>query len=555
MPSLSSLVVRFTALLTGAMGMVNLLSATLPGLHARMRLLRTVLPMEVRHGSRLAATLAGFALLILAQHLWRRKRVAWAVTMAVLVVSAVTNLGKGLDWEEASLSAVLLAVLWFQRRSFFARSDVPTVRRGITVAVTALLFTLAYGIVGFYLLDRHFKVNFGLTEAVEQTIAMFASFSDPGLEPTTGFGRWFADSLYLVGAGTGGYALLCLLWPVLHRTPATREERERAKQIIEQYGHSSVARFLLFEDKAYWFSPGGSVVGFAVAGRTCVALGDPVGPREDTQAAILGFRDFCAAHDWQPAFYHTLPESLNEYRAAGFSLLCVGHEAVVDLEGFTLAGGANKSLRGAVGRLQKGGHRAEAVPPPHSDLLLAELREVSDVWLGAQRGTGGEKRFSLGWFDTEYLQDGPILVVRGPEGAVSAFANIIPEYQICESTIDLTRRRPDAPNGTMDLLYVSLFEWAKARGFRAFNLGLCPLAGVGENADSPAIEKAMRYLYDHLNRFYNFRGLHEYKEKFHPQWQPRYLVYGGGPAGLPGAALAVVRADNAGQPLWRFWTR
>lgn len=31
--------------------------------------------------------------------------------------------------------------------------------------------------------------------------------------------------------------------------------------------------------------------------------------------------------------------------------------------------------------------------------------------------------------------------------------------------------------------------------------------------------------YEHINRFYNFKGLHEFKEKFHPEWSPRYLVY------------------------------
>jgi phosphatidylglycerol lysyltransferase len=50
-------------------------------------------------------------------------------------------------------------------------------------------------------------------------------------------------------------------------------------------------------------------------------------------------------------------------------------------------------------------------------------------------------------------------------------------------------------------------------------------------------------LYEHFNRFYSFKGLHAYKEKYQPRWEPRYLIYSSA-AGLPKAALAVVRANN-----------
>ncbi|MGB3768532.1 MAG: lysylphosphatidylglycerol synthase domain-containing protein, partial [Phormidesmis sp.] len=53
-------------------------------------------------------------------------------------------------------------------------------------------------------------------------------------------------------------------------------------------------------------------------------------------------------------------------------------------------------------------------------------------------------------------------------------------------------------------------------------------------------------LYEHLNQFYNFQGLRAYKDKFHPEWEPRYMVY---PklAALPDVAIALVRADSDDQ--------
>ena len=95
----------------------------------------------------------------------------------------------------------------------------------------------------------------------------------------------------------------------------------------------------------------------------------------------------------------------------------------------------------------------------------------------------------------------------------------------------------------MEFLFVSLFQWAKSQGCFGFNLGLSALYRVGEQADDPAIEKVMHWIYKHVNQFYNFKGLHSFKEKFHPEWSPRYLIYPG-TSSLAQAWLAVVQANS-----------
>ena len=90
-----------------------------------------------------------------------------------------------------------------------------------------------------------------------------------------------------------------------------------------------------------------------------------------------------------------------------------------------------------------------------------------------------------------------------------------------------------------EFLFVPLFQWAKAQGYHGFNLGLSALSRVGEQAEDPAIEKMMHWIYEHVNQFYNFKGLHTFKEKFHPEWSPRYLIYPGA-ANLAQAWLVAV---------------
>jgi len=184
--------------------------------------------------------------------------------------------------------------------------------------------------------------------------------------------------------------------------------------------------------------------------------------------------------------------------------------------------------------------------PPHTPELLRELRQVSDEWLTSMHGS--EKRFSLGWFDEEYLNSTPVMVVRHPDGYIDAFANVLPEYQASEATIDLMRHRHQAEKGQMDFLFVSLFEWAKGQGYATFNLGLSALSGIGENPTDPAIERALHYIYEHVNQFYNFKGLHAFKEKYDPIWSPRYMIYPG-VASLPAVTIAMIRADSGNDVL------
>jgi phosphatidylglycerol lysyltransferase len=132
-----------------------------------------------------------------------------------------------------------------------------------------------------------------------------------------------------------------------------------------------------------------------------------------------------------------------------------------------------------------------------------------------------------------------VMAVQGPDGAIVAFANLIHDGVPGEATIDLMRRRPE-PAGVMDYLFGALLVQLKADGYHGFSLGLSPLAAVGTAPDSRLMEQALHQLYEHLNRVFSYKGLHAYKDKFHPSWEPSYLVYRG-EASLPMIALALIR--------------
>ena len=537
-----SLAPRIAAVLVTISGVASLVTAVTPGMASRVAALERTLPFPT-HASRLASALAGVGILMLARGLWWRKRTAWTLAIALLAVVALGDVFRAFDYEEALVIAAFAVWLLTQRRAFYARADPPSVAQGLRVLAAAFTVTIAYGTLGFFLLDRHFSVNFGLGAAIRQTVVMFTGFYDPHLNPITGFGRYFAASIYIVAAVAFGYALLMLLRPVLIRHPATAAEHRRAEQIVTSYGYTPLARLALLPDKAYRFGPDGTVIAYSVVGGVGLALGDPVGEKDAVPGAIADFAEMCGANGWRPAFYQTLPDHLDDYRRAGFSAVAVGLDAVIVTAAFSLEGKKYGSLRSRNRALERAGFSASVAHPPHAGRLIGELRLVSDAWL--DHINGSEKSFSLGWFDEGYVRSVPVMVVHGPSGDVEAFATLSPEYRRNGIAIDLMRYGPSAPSGVMDYLFVRLFEWARDDGIEYVDLGLSALAGVGDEANDPAAEKALRFVYEYGNDFYGFKGLHEYKDKFRPDWQPRYLIYRDAPA-LPAVLTAVVRA-NAGE--------
>ena len=107
------------------------------------------------------------------------------------------------------------------------------------------------------------------------------------------------------------------------------------------------------------------------------------------------------------------------------------------------------------------------------------------------------------------------------------------------------RHTRDAPKGIMDFLFVELMLWARAEGYRYFNLGMAPLSGFEQRRLAPLWNRTGAFIYRHGEHFYNFDGLRRYKEKFLPEWQSRYLAAPGGVA-LPRILLDVSRLISGG---------
>ena len=113
-------------------------------------------------------------------------------------------------------------------------------------------------------------------------------------------------------------------------------------------------------------------------------------------------------------------------------------------------------------------------------------------------------------------------------GRTVAFSNLWLGAKKEELSIDLMRFGSEAPHSVMDYLFVKVMLWGKQQGYNWFNMGMAPLAGLENRMLAPLWNRLGSFVYRHGENFYQFQGLRQYKEKFTPEWRPKYLASPGG---------------------------
>lgn len=500
---------QLLALAVFVAGAILLFSGALPPIKGRLQLLRDLLPLPAIEVSHFLGSLTGAALLLLARGLQRRLDVAHHITVILLGAGIVFSLLKGLEYEEAIVLGIMLAALLACHGQFYRKAS-----------LTAQRFTAAWiALIAIVLLCSIWLGMFAY-KRVEYSHSLWWQFTLHGNAPR--FLRATLGAVVLVLL----YAVARLLVPARPR-PAVLDEATNARiQAIVQASPSTYANLALLGDKQFIFGDGDDAfIMYGIQGRTWVALGDPIGPEEQQEELAWRFLELCDRYDGQPVFYQVGAQHLELYTSLGMTFLKLGEEARVHLATFSLEGSDRKGLRHSCNRLPTAGYRFRVLDVAQVPQVLDRLKQISDTWLKAKNTR--EKGFSLGFFDPAYILRCPVAVVENDAGIV-AFANLWLGAQKEELSVDLMRFLPECPEGTMDYLLSELMLWGRQEGYQWFNLGMAPLAGLKDRVLAPFHAKAGALIFRHGEHFYNFQGLRRYKDKFDPQWQPKYLACRGG---------------------------
>jgi phosphatidylglycerol lysyltransferase len=509
------------ALFSFACGVLLVADGTLP----LPRLAPATGSLAVVESSHLLASLGGVALLLIGQGLQKRSRAAWALALAVCVIAPPLAWLRGSGTMLALLLLMLAVALWAARHEFYrigALLDEPWSwpwLRNLGLAMIALLWLLLFT-------HRH----------IEYRNELWWQFALSAEAPRA------LRAMLLVCLVTLAFGLARLLRSARRNLPTPSAAELDALAPLLAQATDTKADLALVGDKALRFDPSHS--SFAMIqryGRSLIALGDPANAR---RALIWQLREEADRLGLRPVFYQIGAAHWQDYLDVGLTLVKIGEEATVPLTGFSLEGAARAELRQALKRGERSGLRFRIAAADELGALMPTLRAISDDWLTAK--SSGEKSFSVGYFDPAYLRRFPMAIVETDLGVV-AFANLLRAPASGELSINLMRYSSDAPKGTMDFLFVSLMRWAHDQGYTRFNLGMAPLTGLSAGRLAGRWNRFANLVAKHGEHFYGFVGLRRFKQKFSPEWQPRYLAAPGG-SQLLAALLDVTRLISAGPP-------
>ena len=506
-------------------GVVLLLSGATPASPGRLSLVHRLLPLGIIETSHFLGSVAGAGLLILSQGLARRLDAAYYFSSILIVIGMAASLLKGFDIEEAGLLMLVLLALR-QARPAFDRRAAFFETRFSPAWIAAVLGTVGASIWLGLFAYKH--VGYG-----DDLWWRFELFGEAS--------RFLRASV--------GAAIVILLVGVARLTghpphdilPPDDEALADAARVIAT--QSSTSPHLVFlRDKGLIFNDQRSgFVMYGVQGSSWVSMGEPVGPEAARSDLIRHFLELANDYGGAPVFYEVGPASLHRFADFGMTFVKLGEEAHVDLNAFSLEGGHGARFRQAVRRLERDGATFRVIPAADVRQHLPALRGVSDDWL--KHKAAAEKGFSLGFFDEDYVCRFPVGVIERL-GSIQAFANLWPGQDRLELSMDLMRFTSDAPKSVMETLLVQLLLWGRQQGYQRFSLGMAPLSGFERSPAGSLWQRVGAFVYEHGEAVYGFQGLRAFKQKFNPEWEPRYLAYQGGLA-LP-RILADVSALIAG---------
>ena len=521
----SGLAAPVLSILVFLSGVVLLFSGATPEIDTRLEHIGFLIPHRLIDASHFGASLIGVLCLLLAQGLRRRLSAAWMLTTILLLVGALLSLLKGFDWEEASLMILTASLLALFRRAFYRPSR-----------LTEVPFSPLYLMASLCVLGASIWLLLFAYQDVPYSHQLWWQFTLDADAPR-GLRSLLGAAVLLV--------VVSLTWllrtarPVIHLP--TSQELDRAVKILMASDQPD-GGLALTGDKALLFHPNDNAfLMYARRGRSLVALYDPIGPPQQRAELIWQFRDLCDLHHARPVFYQVRAENLPYYMDIGLTAIKLGEEARVDLRRFDLEakGKEMKDLRYTWNRGGRDGLSLEIHEPGHAP--MDELKVISDAWLTGKNVR--EKGFSLGRFSESYIQHFRVAVIRF-EGRPVAFANLLETYSHELASLDLMRAHPDAPKLTMEFMMVGLILHYKEHGYARFSLGMVPLSGLQPRRGAPLTQRLGSMVFRRGEQLYNFQGLRRFKDKFQPDWEPRYMAV---PAGLdPLVALADTAALIAG---------
>lgn len=535
-PARGTRLVTITISLVVLLSLIDLVVGIAPLRLDKHGLLALLFVQKISAPAHAVSVIAGLLLLFALPGLGRRSRRAARAVVGLGLASLLLPLVGGFSLSMTVVAALVVVLVGVDRQDFSFPGSPEGVRVALRRLCVTVLATLLYGLFALFINRAASNLPFHASQATLESYRQLLGLNGRSTGPLGNeFGEWFPWSLRLVAAVGLLSATSALFAPWRQRHAPDRRSTLRARSIVKDWGLDTLAPFTLRADKTHFFYPQGPDLGVrdqvliayrAIRGVALVS-GDPIGPEELRAPAIDAFVAFCHSRGWRVAVVGASGAQLGEYRRAGLRTLYHGDEAIIDANGFSLAGGSMKSVRQATHRLERNGYRVEVVIA--GDLgarARDELMEVEGEWLKGQPRKG----FVMELDDLFRLDGEDEIFVIGRDGSDKVVGFL--QLAVCAPSQSLSLsfmpRATDAPNGLNAFLIVAIVDWAREHGYDAVSLNFSPFARILDpKANLDARQKVVRGGLLFIKRALNLQldNLLLFNRHFLPRWQPRYLVY------------------------------
>jgi lysyl-tRNA synthetase class 2 len=480
-----------------------------------------------------------FALAVMAGALAARKRIAWWVLVGNLVLAVgldvaslterdgtkLEDVGEflGLTVHGAALAIVLLA-----RREFWAK-----VRRGALLKAAAVLVAgnvigilLAWGLLELFpgSLQRDYRLPYAVNRVSGFAVATPDLFAGkPNVLLNALFGLFGALALMA--------AAVVLFQSQRAENALTGEDELAIRGLLDTWGkNDSLGYFATRRDKSVIFAPNGrAAITYRVEVGVCLASGDPVGDPRSWPQAIAAWLERCSDYGWAPGVMGASSTGAQAYREAELSALQLGDEAILYPDRFRLSGAEMRGVRQAVTRARRAGLTVRM--RRHRDLSADEMVQVvarADRW----RDTETERGFSMALGRLGDPADGDCLLVEalraeGTDDPVVGMLSFVP-WGASGLSLDLMRRSPQSPNGTVELMVSELLQHADTVGVNRVSLNFAMFRSAfeeGSRLGAGPVARLWRALLVFFSRWWQLETLYRSNMKYQPEWVPRFACY------------------------------
>jgi lysyl-tRNA synthetase class 2 len=476
-----------------------------------------------------------FVLALLAAALAARKRLAWWILVLYMVAavgwnvvdlttgdeSVMGDLGEviGLGFHVAAILFLVLA-----RKEFWAK-----VRRGaLFKAAAALVVSMAVStLIGWALLE-FFPGSLARSDRFLYALNRVSAFAGADSDSFSGHPHVFVNALLgLFGALALMVAAIVLFRSQRAENALTGEDESAIRGLLELFGkNDSLGYFATRRDKAVAFAASGrAAITYRVEVGVCLASGDPVGDPRAWPQAIEAWLALCQTYGWAPGVMGASSTAAQAFREAGLNALQLGDEAILYPDNFRLSGPDMRAVRQAVTRARRAG--ATVRIRRHRDLSIEEMAQVTaraDAW----RDTDSERGFSMALGRLGDPADGDCLLVEALQNDnVVAMLSLVP-WGNNGASLDLMRRSPQSPNGTIELMVSELCMQSESIGVTRISLNFAMFRSAfeqGAQLGAGPVARLWRGLLVFFSRWWQLETLYRSNMKYQPEWVPRYACY------------------------------